>query len=104
MRVISSQRYRDESIVEDKREALACSDATTVTLPVLPVGAEHPDLYILMDGHHTHSAAVALGLAIAYRVLERSEHDLAGLSGEALLQAAHLGDDYYDVATGADVF
>ena len=102
MRVISSQRYRDDDLVEEKREALALSNATMVTLPVLPVGTD--DLYILIDGHHTRDAALALGLTVEYRVLTRHEHDLAGLSGDALLQAAHLGDDYYDVATGYDVF
>ena len=102
MRVISSQRYRDDDLVEDKREALALSDATKVTLPVIPVGTD--DLYILIDGHHTRDAAMALGLAVEYRIVSRSEHDMANLSGEALLQAAHMGDDYYDVATGFDVF
>jgi len=45
-----------------------------------------------------------LGLAVEYRVLMRGEHDLAALSGERLLRAAHMGDDYYDVETGCDVF
>jgi hypothetical protein len=102
MRVISSQRYRDADLVEDKREALALSNATTVTLPVIPVGTD--DLYVLVDGHHTRDAALELGLAVEYRVLMRGEHDLAALSGERLLRAAHMGDDYYDVETGCDVF
>ncbi|MFP3947138.1 MAG: hypothetical protein ACLFWG_00275 [Longimicrobiales bacterium] len=93
MRIISSQHYRDEAKVEAKAADLR----SPVTLPVIHYA---DDLYVLVDGHHTHEAATREGVEIRYEVLTPSDDDRAALSGQDLLDALWLDGDWYYLDTG----
>ncbi len=91
MRVITSQHYRDEDIVQSKIEQL--QNETKVTLTVWETEMKNEqgqELYILADGHHTYEAAVRLGLDIDFKIEKHPE----GLVGEELLEVAWVDGDY----------
>lgn len=91
MRVITSQHYRDENIIQNKIEQL--QNKTKVTLTVWETGMQNElgqDLYILADGHHTYEAARELGLDIEFEIEKHPE----GLVGEELLEVAWMDGDY----------
>ncbi len=91
MRVITSQHYRDEDIVQSKIEQL--QNETKVTLTVWDTEMKNEqgqELYILADGHHTYEAAVRLGLEVEFEIEKHPE----GLVGEELLEVAWMDGDY----------
>jgi len=91
MRVITSQHYRDEDIVQSKIEQL--QNETKVTLTVWETEMKNEqgqELYILADGHHTYDAAVRLGLEVEFEIEKHPE----GLVGEELLEVAWMDGDY----------
>ena len=67
MKIISSQRYIDEEIVEQKIEEIKNDEF--ITLPIIDAEMQDlngNDLFILIDGHHRKEAAEALGLEVRY--------------------------------------
>jgi len=96
MKVISSQRHLNYTIVEEKIAEL--TSKTSVELPVYEVGFD--DLYILCDGHHTKAAAEELGIEVIYKVIEHQDR----LTGEELLEISWIDSDWYDVETGSLIF
>lgn len=101
MKVITSQGYRDYEIVEAKKEALAGS--TAIDLVVWATGLQDldgEDVSILSDGHHTYEAARELGLKINYIVESHPD----GLTGEDLLEAAWMDEDYHYLESGSPVW
>ena len=97
MRVISSQRYIDYSIVDEKIEEIKGMDK--VVLPIIDAEMTDEngnDLYILVDGHHRKEAAEELGIEVEYEEVENE----TGLTGDALLEASYNDSDWYDTATG----
>lgn len=98
MTIISSQRYIDSDIVDSKLAALEADRPAEVVLPVWPVGMD--DLYVLSNGHHTLTAARALGIPVRFSVESHPER----LTGQDLLEQAWIDADWYDIETGIPVF
>lgn len=99
MTILSSQRYLDEEIVEEKKAQIAVE--SVVLIPCSYVGYLDGEEYaIVVDKHHTMAAAKELGIIVKFDVTEDSEK----LTGDALLEARWIDSAYYDVETGMDVF
>lgn len=97
MKVITSQSYIDDEIVEHKKELLV--GVKSVDLIVWTTGLQDDDgndLCILSDGHHTYEAAKELGLEINFIETEHPE----GVTGEQLLNIAWMDSDYRYLDTG----
>ena len=103
MKTISSQRYIDESIVAEK---IAAEDFEVMVSPVFEIDGE--EYRVILDGHHSHAAAMASGSTPSYWTADCGDHDAVGLletgSADDFLLATHMGNDYYDVSTGIDVW
>lgn len=91
MKVITSQSYIDNDIVEAKKELLA--GATSVELIVWTTGILDDDgeeLCVLSDGHHTYEAAKELGIPVSFVEISHPE----GVTGEQLLDIAWMDSDW----------
>ena len=99
--IISSQRYIDDSTVEAKR---AAGDYTVTVSPEFEVCGEM--VRVLIDGHHSHEAAMLDGATpVLVEAAIQQDDRLALLpDADAYLEASHMGDDWYDVATGRTFF
>jgi hypothetical protein len=100
--IISSQRYLDDSIVDAKRDA---ADYECVVSPLFQIDGEQ--YKVLLDGHHSYAAAVADGVAPVLVTADATDHDAVSLLDADVglfLEAVHMGSDYYDLATGKDVW
>lgn len=99
MRIISSQRYRDDAIVEAKREK---SDFSVFVSPVFVFDDE--EIRVVLDGHHSLEAAKDAEAEPEYIEMDARDHDAIALLNrgdvENFLAVTHMGDDYYDVKTG----
>lgn len=96
MKVITSQGYIDDAIVESKKELLA--GAASVDLVVWTTGIQNDngdELCVLSDGHHTYEAAKELGLEINFVETEHPE----GITGEQLLDVAWMDSDWHYLDT-----
>lgn len=101
MKVITSQSYINDDVVESKKEMLA--GEASVELIVWTTGIQDnngEDLCILSDGHHTYEAAMELGINVIFTEAEHPE----GLTGEALLDAAWMDSDYHYLGTETSVW
>lgn len=97
MKIISSQRYIDEEIVEQKIEEIKNNEF--ITLPIIDAEMQDldgNDLFILIDGHHRKEAAEALGLEVRYEEVKNEHY----CTGEDLLNECWGGDDWYYVENG----
>ena len=98
-KIISSQRYLNEDVVEQKKEELKESGVESVDIPVTYVGDIDGTHYsIVRDGHHTMAAAKELGININFVQQDDSE----GLTGNDLLEQRYIDSNYYDIATERD--
>ena len=94
MKIISSQQYINDDIVEAKIAMLEGS--TEITLPCWYVGTlEGEEMAVLSDGHHRLIAARELGITVNFEIKDEPD----GLTGEALLNAHRIDGDWYDVET-----
>lgn len=100
MLVISSQRFLNEDIVEEKMEQL--SGLTELTIGVVDIEMEEDGeaLYLLFDKHHTYEACKRLGITVTFEEVENFFY----IVGEDLLMQQHYGDDYYNVVTGIGIW
>ena len=100
MLVISSQRYLNEEIVEQKMEEL--KGLTSLTIGVIDVEMEDDGeaLFLLFDKHHTYEACKRLGIEVEFEEVE----NIFSVTGDELLMQAHYGDDYYNVITGIGIW
>ena len=99
MQYISSQRFLDDHIVEEKKAALAGIES--VTIPCSYVGIiDGIEYAMVVDKHHTMAAAKLLGIPVFFKV----GHDSENLIGDDLLVARYIDSDYYDIETGHNVF
>jgi hypothetical protein len=96
MKIISSQKYLDQEIIEAKLSELA--GETSVELVAWDVKAY--DCAILSDGHHTYAAAQELGIPVKFIITAHPE----GISGDNLLEQAWMDSDWYDLETGQAAF
>jgi hypothetical protein len=101
--IISSQRYIDDEIVASK---VAAEDFAVLLSPVFAY--EGGEYQVVLDGHHSLAAAAEAGIDPSYSIADASQHDAIGLlrdsNVEDFLLVTHMGNDYYDVATGQDVW
>jgi hypothetical protein len=101
MVVISSQRYRNDEIIEEKIEELKANEVTIVTIPVVDAcisDEDGEDLYIIVDKHHTLEAAKELGLEIEFcEIPDEQSHyeDIENKNGEAILSTYYNDSEYY---------
>lgn len=101
MKVITSQSYINDEIVNQKIEQI--SGQEFVELPVWTTDLKDDDgneLCVLADGHHTYEAATELGIEV--RFVEQAHPE--GLTGEALLEAAWMDSDYRYLGTETNVW
>lgn len=103
MKTISSQRYINEEIVESK---ITEQDFTVAVSPVFEVEGE--DFRVVLDGHHSLEAANRVGVSADFVEQDASDNDTIALLNKGdiddFLVATHMGSDYYDTDTGADVW
>lgn len=99
MTVISSQKFRSEDIIEEKIEQLKGSDKLVV--PVVNAHTQDLDgneLYIMIDNHHSLSAAIELGIAIEFEeVADETAYykDIEEENGEAICEAHYMDSNWY---------
>lgn len=104
MTVISSQRYIDWAIVEEKIEELKDSNVNSITVPVINAyiqDLEGNDLYIMIDKHHTLQAARELGLTVEFEEVEDTAswyEDIENKNGEAICKTWYMDSNWYYVS------
>lgn len=102
MITISSQRYLNDAIVAQKVEA---QDFVVLVSPEFEVAGIL--VRVVLDGHHSYAAAIEAGVSPEFVEATGSEHDAVGMeqdNAEGFLEVTHLGDDYYNIETGGDVW
>jgi hypothetical protein len=101
--IISSQRYREEAIVDAK---IAASDYVCTVSPIIEIDGE--SYRVMIDGHHSHSAAVRAGVDPVYVEADEQTSDVVSLlaSGDVdgALDAWWIDDDWYDINTGETIW
>ena len=101
--LISSQRYIDNDIVAGK---IANEDFEVLVSPEFEIDGER--YQVVLDGHHSYAAAVESGNDAVFEIATASTNDsiavLENLGADDFLDVVHMGDDYYDIETGDDVF
>ena len=101
MTIVSSQKYRNWDIIEDKIEELQASGADSVTIPVVNAytkDEDGDDLYIIIDNHHLMVAAHTLGIDIEFEevVDEMSgTEEIRNHDGEAIMENWYQDSPYY---------
>lgn len=99
---ISSQRYINDEIVAQKVEA---QDFTVLVSPEFEVAGIV--VRVVLDGHHSYAAAIKEGVSPIFVEATGTDHDAVGMeqdNPEGFLEVTHLGDDYYNLATGVYVW
>ena len=103
MQTISSQRYIDESIVDQKIDA---QDFIVAVSPVFEFDGQQ--FRVVMDGHHSLAAAREAGVEPEFVEQDASENDKIGLLDdgklEDFMELAWIDSDWYDVETGAGIW
>lgn len=103
--IISSQRYIDEDIVDEK---IRNKDFEVHISPRFYY--EGAAYQVVTDGHHSLIAAKRQGVAPVFIVDTQADNDRIGLlekSQECLddfLAQCYVDSDWYDIATGKDVW
>jgi hypothetical protein len=96
---LSSQRDTIQDIVETKREA------KDYEVQVISIGDYLSELgiedgYIVIDGHHSHEAAIQDGVRPIYIVVDDPE----GLTDpEKIMEARYVDCGWYDIETGQSI-
>lgn len=97
MKIISSQRFINYDIVDEKIEEI--KNYENVTLPIIDAGMQDfngESLFILIDGHHRKEAAEELGIEIRYEETENEHY----VTGEELLSECWCDSDWYYIENG----
>lgn len=96
--VMSSQRFLDDEIVEEKKEFLLANSVKTVICPITKAylqDLEGNELFILTDNHHTLAAARELNIPVKF---ENVENDFTeSTSGEEICAEYFMGDNWFYV-------
>lgn len=101
--VISSQKYRNEDIINEK---IKNKDFDVFVSPEFSVNGDKKR--VLTDGHHSLEAAIQSGNNPNF--IEQSSKDndniflLEKRNIEEFLEAQHHGDDYHNIITKRDVW
>lgn len=103
MQMISSQRYIDDEIVQAKIDA---GDFDVLVSPEFEFDGQ--TFCVVLDGHHSLTAAKEAGVEPTLMTASTQEFDgvdyLANGNIQDFLEVAHMGDDYYSVETGKDIW
>lgn len=108
MTVISSQRYLDDEIVEEKIAEFKANGTTAITIPVVKSflkDLDGNDLYIMIDMHHRFAAAKELGMQIDFELVEdemSSHKDIEEENGEAIAETWYMDSSWYYINNDAD--
>ena len=96
--VMSSQRFLDDEIVEEKKDEIIAEGIQEITCPVTKAhlqDLEGNELYILTDKHHTLAAARELNLPVKF---EEVENDFTeSTDGEEICAEYFMGDNWFYV-------
>lgn len=99
---ISSQRYTDSEIVENK---ITNEDYEVLVSPEFTIDGKI--VQVVLDGHHSLAAAIKNGVEPEYIEADTSDHDAIGTEQndpELFLEIVHMGNDWYNVETGKDIW
>ncbi len=100
--IISSQRYINDDIVDEKIEA---EDYEVMLSPAFEIDGE--SYQVVLDGHHSLAAAIKASVAPEFWEADASDHDAIGLiesNPDDFLMTVHMGDDYYNIEDGRCVW
>lgn len=102
-RLISSQRYRNDGIIEHKR------DICDYEVTVYPIDIDGEQYLVVLDGHHALDAALLDGVPPRFREPSgpaRAELDfiLETNGPEEWLVIKYIDDDYYFIDSGRTVW
>lgn len=96
--VMSSQRFLDDEIVEEKKDEIIAEGIQEITCPVTKAhlqDLEGNELYILTDKHHTLAAARELNIPVKF---EEVENDFTeSTDGEEICAEYFMGDSWFYV-------
>lgn len=96
--VMSSQRFLDDEIVEEKKDEIIAKGIQEITCPVTKAhlqDLEGNELYILTDKHHTLAAARELNIPVKF---EEVENDFTeSTDGEEICAEYFMGDNWFYV-------
>ncbi len=95
---ISSQRFRDEKIVQEK---IAARDFSAF---FAEIELDGEILRVVVDGHHSAEAAVRCGVEADWQPIGGEIQREAEKDGETFLAIFWNGDDWYNLYTGELVF
>lgn len=94
--VMSSQRFLDDEIVEEKKEQLIANNVQKIVCPITKAylkDLEGNDLFILTNMHHTLAAARELGIEIEF---EEVENDFTeSTDPEDVCAEYYMGDSWF---------
>jgi hypothetical protein len=94
MKIITTQKYRNWELVEQKRQQMEKDHIQSITLEVYQMDIE--DYFVLPDNHHTYEAAKQLNLTINYKILNEDNPVYKDWSVNEW--------DYMNIDTGEHVF
>jgi len=100
---ISSQRYIDEDVVDEKRKN---KDYDVMVSPTFNIDGD--PVRVILDGHHSMRAAELDGVKPVYIEQSTRESDKIALLEkgdiESFLESTWMDSDWYNVSTGKDYF
>ena len=100
MKIISSQGYINDKIVEEKIQNLQKNEVSAVEIPCEEIGSLDGEEYaIQIDGHHTLAAARELGLEIKFVISGKVDDYEQYDNTEDRLTAHYADSDWYYVET-----
>lgn len=96
---ISSQRYRDESIVQEKRES---GDRV---VSVVTIDLDGTEYRVVVDGHHSLQYCIDDGIEPELvEVTDSDTRSCADDDPQQWLENRYHDSDYYDILTGQDIW
>ncbi len=103
MQTISSQHFRDEDVIQSKRDA---QDYEVFVSPAFEFDGQM--IRVVLDGHHSFEAAKLDSVEPEWIEQTASENDAIALieagKFEDFLAAAWIDGDFYNIETGKDVW
>lgn len=96
--VMSSQRFLDDEIVEEKKDEIIAEGIQEITCPVTKAylqDLEGNELYILTDKHHTLAAARELNIPVKFDEVENDFTE--STNGEEICAEYFMGDNWFYV-------
>lgn len=101
--LVTSQEYRDEDIVQSKIDA---GDFEVSVSPEFEL--EGVRMRVVLDGHHSLSAAVESGNTPEFTELSSRDHDAISWldrgDPQTFLESVDMGDEYHNAVTGKGVW